>query len=389
MPVQQSQSILDPVEEVETQRSRIFVVDDDPLVQKLTSKILQRDDMEFECFDSANSALERLEESVPDLILSDIMMPGIDGIEFCQKLRQMPGLEEVPVIFFTGLSDMDSLARAYDAGASDYIVKPLRQVELLSRAHHHIDDYRRKQEAKSRIVSLNKQNESKTKFLGVASHDLRNPLVSIRGISQYLETEKFGPLNEGQRELVHTIVEASEGMLSLVEDLLDVSMFETGQMRLNLKRQPLEALVDQAVNLHSAAAGAKRIALQKESKADDSEGEFDRKLVSRVIDNLVSNAIKFSPSETTVRLVVESDVDRLYLKVEDEGPGIPDDEFDKLFKEFGRTSNLPTGGESSSGIGLYVCQRIAHSHGGEISAENRSSKGTRFTVALNRKITDE
>lgn len=389
MPVQQSQSILDPIEEVETQRSRIFVVDDDPLVQKLTSKILQRDDMEFECFDSANSALKRLEESVPDLILSDIMMPGIDGIEFCQKLRQMPGLEEVPVIFFTGLSDMDSLARAYDAGASDYIVKPLRQVELLSRAHHHIDDYRSKQEAKSRIVSLNKQNESKTKFLGVASHDLRNPLVSIRGISQYLETEKFGPLNEGQRELVHTIVEASEGMLSLVEDLLDVSMFETGQMRLNLERQPLEALVDQAVNLHSAAAGAKRIALQKESKADDSEGEFDRKLVSRVIDNLVSNAIKFSPSETTVRLVVESDVDRLYLKVEDEGPGIPDDEFDKLFKEFGRTSNLPTGGESSSGIGLYVCQRIAHSHGGEISVENRSSKGTRFTVALNRKITDE
>ena len=389
MPVQQSQSILDPVEEVETHRSRIFVVDDDPLVRKLTSKILQRDDMEFESFDSAESALERLEESSPDLILSDIMMPGIDGIEFCRKLRRMPGLEETPVIFFTGLSDMDALARAYDAGASDYIVKPLRQVELLSRAHHHIDDYHRKQEAKNRIVSLNKQNESKTKFLGVASHDLRNPLVSIRGISQYLETEKFGPLNEGQRELVHTIVEASESMLSLVEDLLDVSMFETGQMRLSLERQTLESLVDQAVNLHSAAANAKHISLSKEAKTSDSESEFDRKLVSRVIDNLVSNAIKFSPSETAIRLVVESDNERVYLKVEDEGPGIPKDEFDKLFKEFGRTSNLPTGGESSSGIGLYVCQRIVRSHGGEISVENRSSKGTRFTVALNRRITDE
>ena len=389
MPVEHSQPILDPVEEIETHRSRVFVVDDDPLVRRLTRKILERDQLEFAGFESGEAALEALKTFSPDLILSDIMMPGIDGIEFCQRLRTLPGLEDVPVIFFTGLSDMGALAKAYDAGASDYIVKPLRQVELLSRAHHHIKDYRRKRGAKSKIVRLNQQNESKTKFLGVASHDLRNPLVSIRGISQYLETEKFGPLNDGQRELVHTIVEASEGMLSLVEDLLDVSMFESGQMRLNLERHSLESLVDQAVTLHSAPASSKGIKLVKEARTTDSEGDFDRKLISRILDNLVSNAIKFSPSQTTIRLALESDKEQLYLKVEDEGPGIPEDEFDKLFKEFGRTSNLPTAGESSSGIGLYVCQRIARSHRGEISVENRSSKGTRFTVILNRTITDD
>ncbi len=388
MPVNQSQSILENTDEIETQRSRVLVVDDDPLVRKLVEKILQRGTIDFEGFPSAETALEHLKEHTPDLILSDIMMPGMDGIEFCSRLRKLIHLEEVPVIFFTGLSDMDALSRAYHAGASDYIVKPLRQVELLSRVHHHIEDFRRKQAAKISIQLLNQQNESKTKFLGVASHDLRNPLVSIRGISQYLESEKFGPLNECQRELVKTIVEASESMLSLVEDLLDVSMFESGQMRIQVERQSLEALVDQGVTLHSANASNKRIELIKDSRTGDSEGDFDRKLISRVIDNLISNAIKFSPSDTTVRIVLESDSDVLYLKVEDEGPGIPNDEFGKLFKEFSRTSNQPTAGESSNGIGLFVCQQIVQRHGGSISAENRRSKGTRFTVALNRIITD-
>ena len=223
----------------------------------------------------------------------------------------------------------------------------------------------------------------------MASHDLRNPLASIRGISQYLDSEKFGPLNGGQKELVSTIIQASESMHTLVEDLMDVSMFESGQMRLSRELQSLENLVEHAVTLHSPNASKKGIHLEKVARASDTSATLDKKLVSRVIDNLISNAVKFSNPDTRIKLILESDDSTVSLKVEDEGPGIPEEEFHALFKEFGRTSNLPTGGESSSGIGLFVCQRIMQRHEGDISAENRSEVGARFTITFKRELTDE
>ena len=316
-------------------------------------------------------------------------MPEMDGIEFCSYASLNPRLEEIPIIMFTGLSNMDSLSQAYEAGADDYIIKPLRQVELISRVEHHIDEYRQKREALDRIQKLDKQNESKTKFLGVASHDLRNPLVSIRGISQFLDSEKFGPLNEGQKELATTIIQASESMLTLVEDLMDVSMFESGQIPLSPEVQSFEELIDHAITLHSANASNKGIQLEKVNRAKDTAAKLDEKLVSRVIDNLISNAVKFSNRDTHVKLLIEDDDITVTLKVEDEGPGIPEKEFHALFKGFGRTSNMPTGGESSSGIGLFVCHRIMQRHGGDILAENRSEGGARFAITFKRKLTDE
>ncbi len=389
MPESQLQSKSEETDSNESTQTRVLVVDDDNVTRGLVKKILTKEGIAFDGAASGEEGLEFLESERPDLIICDIMMPEMDGIEFCARIRLNPVLEDIPLIMFTGLSNMDSLSHAYEAGADDYIIKPLRQVELISRVGHHIDEYRRKRDAKNRIQNLNNQNESKTKFLGVASHDLRNPLVSIRGISQYLDSEKFGPLNEDQRELVSTIVQASESMLTLVEDLLDVSMFESGQMRIDPEAQSLESLIDHAITLHFSSASNKNIRLIKGSKSSDTDAELDGRLVSRVIDNLISNAIKFSLPGTEIRLLLESDESSVTLKVEDQGPGIPETEFDALFKEFGRTSNLPTGGESSSGIGLFVCHRIVLRHGDNISAENRSEGGARFTVNFNRTITNE
>lgn len=386
MPENQPQLISDENLSSETKLSTVLVVDDDKASRSLVKKILEREDYLFAGAASGEDALDYLEDNQPDLILCDIMMPEMDGIEFCARLHLSPRLEEIPLIMVTGLSNMDSLSRAYEAGADDYIIKPIRQVELISRVEHHIEKYRREQAAKNRIENLFTQNESKTKFLGVASHDLRNPLVSIRGISQYLDSEKFGPLNESQKELVSTIVQASESMLTLVEDLLDVSMFESGQMRIEPDFQPLEELIDHAITLHSSNASNKKIRLIKGVRNSDTDAEIDRRLVSRVIDNLISNAVKFSQQDTEVRLLLESDESSVTLKVEDQGPGIPEGEFDTLFKEFGRTSNLPTAGESSSGIGLFVCKRIVQRHGGSIFAENRTEGGARFNVTFNRSI---
>ncbi|MEM9160475.1 MAG: hybrid sensor histidine kinase/response regulator [Verrucomicrobiota bacterium] len=368
----------------ELANATVLVVDDDVLVHKLVKKFLTRGQIGYEGVFSAEEAFEYLEKDCPDLIYCDIMMPGMSGIEFCRRLREKERFANLPVIFSTGLTDADTLETAYQVGASDYVVKPIRDIEVISRVKHHIRAYREKMADQRAICSLNRKNESKTKFLGVASHDLRNPLVSIRGISQYLDGEQFGPLNESQKELVQTIVQASESMLTLVEDLLDISMFETGKMKVEKRLENIENLVELAATLHSVSAEKKSIKIRTRSDQIDPRLPVDKKLISRLIDNLITNAIKFSEPETQVTLTVGGDKSQLLLIVEDEGPGIPEDEFHKLFQEFGRTSNQPTAGESSSGIGLFVCKRIADAHNGSIKAENRPEGGARFTVTFKR-----
>ena len=367
-----------------TKAPLVLVVDDDHLVHKLVRGILQESNLQYDGVNSAKDAIQYLEHHDPDLILCDIQMPEMNGIEFCVRLRKDARYQDLPVVFLTGISDMQTLQSAYAAGGNDYVVKPLRQVEVISRITHQVEKYHSIREAKNRIHNLNIQNESKTKFLGVASHDLRNPLVSIRGISQYLESQKFGDLNETQLELVHTVTRTSEMMLNLVEDLLDVSMFETGQIGIKAENTDLVELIDTAVTLHSASAERKEMTIEKIVTATDTSLDVDRKLITRVLDNLTTNAIKFSPRGSKIELLLNSENNTVNLVVQDNGPGIPSDQFDKLFKEFSRTTNQPTGGESSSGIGLYVCKQVMISHGGDIRAENRADGGTRFIATFNR-----
>lgn len=365
--------------------ANVLVVEDDLISSKILKKYLQRGSLGYHGVDSGKSALEFLDNNpLPDLILSDINMPQMDGLEFCRRIRQCENLRDIPLLFFTGDSSIETLNKAFEAGASDYIRKPLKQDEVLSRAKRHIHEYRRKQHEKKRIQFLDNQNQNKTKLLGVASHDLRNPLVSIRGISQFLSSEKFGELNEGQKEMVQTIIDASESMLALVEDLLDMSKMDSAQLKPKLELIPLRDIAKQALNLHGGMASNKGITLELIDTDKPGQAHIDPKLFSRVIDNLVTNAVKFSQPGTRAYIVVDSFADKTSISVEDEGPGIPYDEFDRLFKEFSRTSNQPTGGESSSGIGLYMAKTIVKKLGGDIVAENREQGGARFIVTFNR-----
>ena len=365
-------------------RPLVLVVDDDKITHGLVQKFLKTGGLDYSGVPSGEEALRFLETRIPDVILTDFQMPGIDGIELCRAIRAHPSYKDIPVILFTAASNIGTLHEAFEAGANDYLVKPLRDIELVSRAKRHAIEFRRKTESKSRIQALNKQNESKTRVLGVASHDLRNPIVSIRGISQFLSSEKFGNLNESQKEMVDTITDASESMLTLIEDLLDMTKIESDSVEMKKEPLGLGELLHHSLRLNQSVAAKKGISIKLVDHSDGSTALLDKKLMTRVVDNLVSNAIKFTFPNTIVYLVADSFNDFVSLAVEDEGPGIPEGEFDKLFKEFGRTSNLPTGGESSSGIGLFVVKRIVESHGGEIIVENRPQGGSRFQANFKR-----
>lgn len=374
----------DSAEPSQSPPSVVLLIDDDRSTHGVIESFFSGGNFLVKHAYSAAQARAELKKHKIDIVLCDIGMPDEDGLSFCRETKRQRHESEIPFVFLTTKADAKTMQEAVEAGADDYIAKPIRIGELLTRCRRLVDEYRARKQAEKTISSLHQQNASKTKFLSVASHDLRNPIASICGVSHFLETERFGKLNESQREMVRCIIEASENMLNLVEDLLDVSKIDLDRFELSKESVQVSKLVSQVAKLQLPLAEKKSIKISHVDRSAKAASSIDRRLITRCIENLTTNAIKFSPKATAITLETRSDQSFIYISVKDEGPGIPEGEFDKLFKEFSRTSNMPTGGESTSGIGLYVVKRIVDCHAGEISVNNLPQGGAHFQIKLQR-----
>ncbi|GAB4459479.1 MAG: hypothetical protein Kow00120_27600 [Anaerolineae bacterium] len=228
---------------------------------------------------------------------------------------------------------------------------------------------------------LHELNEMKNRFLGMAAHDLRNPLAVALSASQYLLEAGDAPLTDDQRDLAGIIERSTRRMLTLLTDLLDVYRIETGHLELALVEVELEPLLEHAIAMHRLLASNKAITIDG-SHIEPLSARADADRISQVIDNLISNAVKYSPAGSTVTVTAQRRGDRACVSVKDQGPGIPQDERRRLFKEFGRLSTRTTGGETSTGLGLAISKRIIEAHSGEIGITNRSGKGSTFWFTL-------
>ena len=235
------------------------------------------------------------------------------------------------------------------------------------------------------ILENNKQlkelNELKNKFLGIASHDLRNPLYLIRSFSEILKDESIGSVNPKQKELLEKIFIASNFMRSLLENLLDISKIESGKIELNKKVQDLNQIVRQQVELSQLLADKKQINLDLQLE-DLPPVSFDQDAITQVIGNFIGNAIKFSPSNTKISVITKNQEDGIKFSVCDEGPGISEEDQKLLFKEFQTLSAKPTGGEKSTGLGLAITQKLIHLHTGQVGVESQLGEGSTFFFTL-------
>jgi signal transduction histidine kinase len=230
-------------------------------------------------------------------------------------------------------------------------------------------------------AQLDLLNREKDRFLGLAAHDLRNPLGAIMSYSEFLLDELEETLTKDHREFLENIQSSSRYMLALIEDLLDVSLISLDGMIIEKRRVSLVDLVGEVVQLNEILARAKKIDLSYiQHQSDRLEAEVDPTKIRQVLNNLVSNAIKFCPSGSKV--VVESDRvgDQIQLVVRDNGPGIPGEELDRLFELYQRTSVISTGGEKSTGLGLAIARNIIHMHEGTLSVESEPGTGTIFRI---------
>ena len=361
--------------------SRILVVDDSAMARRQISFFLRKDGYEVFEAKSGEEALWLVREVDPELVLMDVSMEGMDGMEACRHLKEDHDNSNLPVIFLSSKGEREEIVAGFKAGAIDYIVKPFHPSESLTRIRTHLRVKKLAELRERNILELKHLNKTKDRILRIASHDLRNPVAAIAGLAEFLK-EDCSNMSAGQREIVDCIDEAGKSVVMLLNELLDVSTLDSGQMDLRKEEVNICDLVRNLVPLFRGEAERKNLSLIFECSSQETAASVDRQQIRRVVDNLLSNALKFTPSGGSIKVRCRAETKGVVLEVEDTGPGIPEEEADRLFVEFGKTSNLPTGGEKSTGLGLSICQRIVMAHEGSINFENLPEGGTRFSVNL-------
>lgn len=232
------------------------------------------------------------------------------------------------------------------------------------------------------LERLRQLNDTKNKFLGIAAHDLRSPLAVVQNYAEMLEDQDVLADTEKRAFILGRINAVTTRMLNLINDLLDISAIESGQLK--LERQPTELVpfLQEALANHELTAKMKNIKVVGEIPAALPSAEIDAKRIAQVIDNLISNAVKFSPAGTTVTLHASAENGSVRISVTDQGQGIPEEEQKKLFQEFGKTSVKPTDGEKSTGLGLAIVKKIVMGHDGKVGVSSKVGSGSTFYFTI-------
>ena len=354
---------------------KLLVVDDSIVARKYVSELLKvhrYNVFEASSGDEALTIIKR--EGDIKLVVTDYVMPDMDGFKLATEIRSIFSKEHLAIIGISGVGKHNIAAKFLKSGANDYINKPIITDELYYRVNNNLEQL-------ERVNELEKLNKLKNTFLGMAAHDLRSPLSSIEGFSDLLLTESPELLTGSPKKYASSSQKARETMLNLVNDLLDVVAIESGKLPLARSMASLPALLEERVEICTHLAKKKNIIIHFEKK-DMPDVYMDCGLISQVLDNLISNALKFSPFDANIYVAFEVGEKDAMVIVRDEGPGISEEEQKQMFKAFHKLSAKPTNGEASTGLGLSIAKKIIDAHSGKIWVESETGTGASFAFSI-------
>ena len=355
----------------------VLAVDDERHNLTLLERVL-RGDFRIISVTNAQAALDTLVQAPFDLILLDIMMPEVNGLETLRAIRSNPKTAEIPIILISALSDGQSIAQGLEAGANDYITKPIDMDVTLARVRTQLALKKLQDERNQTISELRAAQEMKDRLLRMASHDLKGPLMNIRMASTLMEPAA-DCIPDGS-SLLGAIESSLDMMQNVIKDFLDTAALQTGALDLHFESIAAETIIDEVLGENQVNALRKHITLDME----DSRGVIcaDSARFRQALGNLVSNAIKYSPPQSTVTVWTECDDSTVTIYVADEGSGIPISEQDKLFTQFGKLSPRPTGGESSTGLGLWIVKHLVTLQRGRVGYLSPRDGGSIFWIQM-------
>ncbi len=376
----------------------ILVVDDDKtLLQALPQALsLRIQDIAIDCADSAFAALDLIGQHDYDAIVSDIKMPGMDGLTLLTKIKELQ--PETPTLLITGHGEHNLAVQALRGGAYDFIQKPidrdyfvaalLRAIQMhqlqrqVTEQKHALEQYAASLEdvVEKRTRELLKANAAKDEFLSIASHELKTPLASLKGIAQLLhrKLERQGSTEIGN---IANMERSIRRMELLVNDLLDTSVIETGMLTLHCQHYDLLTLCQNVVDEYSAVS-EQQVVFNGSDEPIPVEVDVDR--LGQVIINLLSNARKYSSFGSPISVTVERVGNEGIITVQDTGVGIPTDMLPHIFERFYRVPGIQVQAGSSVGLGLglYISHKIIDRHGGRIEVQSVLGHGSSFSIVL-------
>ncbi len=331
----------------------------------------------------------------PDLILLDVLMPGLDGFETCRRMRALPGGSRIPILFLTALGDLGTHKAALDSGADDFLTKPINRTELLIRVRSLLRIKALSDEQARNLAVISSQRDAlieaqrqKEELTALIIHDLKNPLSSILSNVQFALGQS--DLGVDERDSLRDVLRASQSMVRMVMNLLDISRSEDGALVPHLTDFELPGLLGEVTSEMERRIEDKEQRVVLAVAPDVRAMTADRDLVRRILENLVDNAYKYGPRRATIRIEAAllpgasgAASDTVELRVRDEGDGIPLAFRGKIFEKYARVDGRSAHEvRNSHGLGLVFCRRAVEIHGGQIWVEENPGRGSCFCVRL-------
>lgn len=361
---------------------KLLVVDDVQTNVLLLKALLGKEGYCILIANNGQEALDIVPQQRPDLILLDVMMPGMDGFEVAERLKGNEELKDIPIIFLTALDDTQSIVNGFKLGASDFISKPFRKEELMIRIKHQLSLVEARRIIEAQTDELRKTIDGRDKMYSVIAHDLRSPMASMKmllnTIMMSVDREKLDPDLYDMLEMSN---KTSEEVFILLDNLLKWTKSQLGRLTVLPQELDIAALVDGVVEVMRPVADIKNIKLVRLGS-----GSFvvhvDIEMIKSVIRNLLSNAVKFSHPGVAIEIELKKEGKDVVVAVIDHGKGIKKEDQPKLLHDATHFTTFGTGSEEGSGLGLLLCRDFVQKNQGRLWFESEENVGSVFRFSL-------
>ena len=361
---------------------KLLVVDDVQTNVLLLKALLGKEGYGILVANNGQEALEVIRNENPDLILLDVMMPGMDGFEGAERLKSGEFRCEIPIIFLTALDDTQSIVNGFKLGVGDFISKPFRKEELMVRIKHQLSLVAARRIIEEKNEELRKTIAGRDKMYSVIAHDLRSPMASMKmllnTIMMSVEKDKIDPDIFDMLEMSN---KTSEEVFSLLDNLLKWTKSQLGKLTVIPQKLDISGLADGVVEVMNSVAEVKHIKLIR----TDHESFFvyvDIEMIKSILRNLISNAVKFSNPDSEIKVGIKAEDGKVIVSVTDSGKGIKKEDQHKLLKDSTHFTTYGTNSEEGSGLGLLLCRDFARKNGGELWFESEENLGSVFSFSL-------
>ncbi len=365
--------VADPITDL-TATDCLLVVDDQEANIQVLGSMLGKLGFEILPATDGAQALRRLNSRTPDLIMLDLIMPDMDGFQLCRRIQENPAWAEIPIIFLSASDDKNLIVRALESGGVDYITKPFNKLELVSRVRTHLM-------LKTARDHLKRLAQDREELIAMVSHHMQNHFAGMHMSAQLL-MDRVQEQADPKLHLLAQNIQSSSSQMRLFLKAFLANAAADHSLNIKLERVCLAEAAARALQRFEDAAKAKDISLRGSYPEETSFVLADTAALDQVLDNLISNAIKFSPRGKEVLALVEHGLLHTECRICDQGAGFTDEDKKQLFRRYTRLSAKPTGGEPSTGLGLSIAKKLMVSMNGELHCDSKTGEGATFIVRL-------